>query len=167
MPWAREEGRFWGKTPIMPPPLQGFELQLFETFQTRDPAAPIVGTDIAATVGITIDWTLKGEELTDKCVRFGDPVWGGAGHGPLTVYRDVIGGSTRADATVSWSVETHVVKKVEHDGPNRRLRWAVTPVVQLIRKTVPKDGNLARAEVVYTASDTVRGAWMSKRDGHA
>ena len=69
-------------------------------------------------------------------------------------------GGLKPVGTVAWSVVTHVAKKVETDTPNQRQRWAVTPIVQLMRLFVSKDGSPPDDEVVYTASDTVRGNWM-------
>jgi hypothetical protein len=139
---------------------QEFDLEVFDTFQTNDPAAPITGTDIAGTVGVTINWNLKGTELTAKGVEFADALWQSPGHGPLTVYDNALGGGLKPVGTVAWSVVTHALKKIEPDTPNQRQRWAITPVIQLIRNFVPNDGRPPDAEVAFTASETVRGNWM-------
>ncbi len=141
---------------------QQFDLLVFETYQTKDPAAPLVGTHIECTVGVTIDWNLNRTELTGKGVEFLDPFWSGPGNGPMTVYDEAIGGGTQPVGTVSWSVATQVLKSVEEDAPNRRYRWAVTPELQLIRKFVSKLGEPPDTEITYTASDTVRGGWIPK-----
>lgn len=139
---------------------QEFDLEVFDTFQTNDPAAPIIGTDIAGTVGVTINWNLKGTELTAKGVEFADALWQSPGDGPLTVYDNALGGGLKPVGTVAWSVVTHALKKIEPDTPNQRQRWAITPVIQLIRNFVPNDGSPPDAEVAFTASETVRGNWM-------
>jgi hypothetical protein len=139
---------------------QQFDLSVFETYQTKDPAAPITGTEIEGTVSVTINWNLAGTELTDKDVQYSDASWSGAGNGPLTVYDDAMGGALVAIGTVAWTAQTHTLKKVETDTPNKQMRWAVTPVVQLIRNFKSKVGDPDDTEVTYTASDTVRGGWM-------
>ena len=78
--------------------------------------------------------------------------------GPLTIY-DPASSVLPPIGRVTWSIETHVLKKVETDTPNKRYRWAVTPMVQLIRQAKMTDGSPSTTGVVYTASDTVRGAW--------
>jgi hypothetical protein len=145
----------------MPPiPFQQFDLEVFDTFQTNDPAAPIAGTDIVAAVEVTINWNSPGTALTAKGVEFADAAWQSPGHGPLTVYDNVMGGGLQTVGTVAWSVVTHTLKRIEPDAPNRRQRWAITPVIQLIRSFVPHSGSPPNTEVAYTASETVRGNWM-------
>jgi hypothetical protein len=139
---------------------QQFDLQVFDTFQTNDPAAPIVGTDIVGTVGVTINWNPQGTDLTAKGVEFDDALWQSPGHGPLTVYDNALGGGLQEVGAVAWCVVTHTLKKIEPDTPNHRQRWAITPLVQLTRNFVPKDGSPPTATVAFTASDTVRGNWM-------
>jgi hypothetical protein len=141
---------------------QEFDLQLFETYQTKDPAAPITGTEIEGTVTVTVNWNLAGTELTDKGVEFSDPVWSSAGKGPFTVYDDVFGGGMKPIGTVEWKAATHAIKNVEADAPNKQVRWAITPVVQLIRTFKSSTGDPDDTEVTNTASDTVRGAWMAQ-----
>jgi hypothetical protein len=145
----------------MPPPgPQQFDLEVFDTFQTNDPAAPIAGTDIVGTVGVTINWNPQGTDLTAKGVDFAPALWQSPGCGPLTVYDNALGGGLQPVGTVTWSIITHVLKKIESDTPNQRQRWAITPVIQLMRSFVPKDGSPPDAEVAFTASETVRGNWM-------
>jgi hypothetical protein len=145
----------------MPPtPAQQFDLEVFDTFQTNDPAAPIAGTDIVGAVGVTINWNPPGTALTAKGVEFADALWQSPGPGPLTVYDNAMGGGLQPVGTVAWSVVPHTLKRIESDTPNRRQRWAITPVIQLIRRFVPNAGSPPEAEVAYTASDTVRGNWM-------
>lgn len=139
---------------------QQFDLSVFETYQTKDPAAPIVGTDIEGTVGVTINWNLNRTELTKQGVVFSAPLWLGPGNGPLSVYGDVLGGGLCPTGTVAWSVMTHTLKVVELDTPNKQFRWAITPVIQLIRTFTSKTGGPPDTEVADTASDTVRGGWM-------
>jgi hypothetical protein len=139
---------------------QQFDLSVFETYQTKDPAAPITGTEIEGTASVTINWNMAGTELTDKDVEYSDVLWTGPGNGPLTVYDAAIGGGMKAIGTVEWNAKTHTIKVVEADTPNRQIRWAITPVVQLIRTFKSATGDPDDTEVTYTASDTVRGGWM-------
>jgi hypothetical protein len=141
---------------------QEFDLQVFETYQTRDPAAPITGTEIEGSVTVTINWNLSGTELTDKDVEFSDVAWSAAGNGPFTVYDNALGGGMKPIGTVEWKAETHAIKKVEADTPNKQVRWAITPVVQLVRAFKSTTGDPNDTEVTYTASDTVRGGWMAQ-----
>lgn len=139
---------------------QQFDLQVFDTFQTNDPAAPLAGTDIVGTVGVTLNWNPQGTDLTARGVEFAPAAWQSPGRGPLTVYDNVVGGGLQPVGTVAWAVATHTLKTIQTDTPNRRQRWAITPVIQLIRTFVPKDCSPPDPEVAYTASDTVRGNWM-------
>jgi hypothetical protein len=139
---------------------QQFDLPVYDTYQTYDPAAPIVGTQIVGTVGVTINWNLSGTDLTADGVQFSDPLWTGPGNGPLNVFDNAIGGGLKQIGTVSWSIVTHVLKVVETDTPNGNIRWAITPVVQLIRAFTSTIGAPSDTEVVNTNSDTVRGGWM-------
>jgi hypothetical protein len=144
------------------PPLgpQQFDLSVFETYQTKDPAAPLAGTDIQGTVGVTINWNLNRTELTAQGVEFSAPLWLGPGNGPLTVFDDALGGGLRPIGTVAWSVVTHALKVVDPDPSNKQYRWAITPVIQLIRKFTSSTGGLPDTRITYTASDTVRGGWI-------
>jgi hypothetical protein len=139
---------------------QQFDLSVYETYQTKDPAAPITGTEIEGTVTVTINWNLAGTELTDKDVQYSDILWTGAGNGPLTVYDDALGGGMKAIGTVEWHAKTHTIKVVETETPNKQVRWAITPVVELVRTFKSTVGDPDDTGVTYTASDTVRGAWM-------
>jgi hypothetical protein len=139
---------------------QQFDLPVYETYNTKDPAAPITGIEIVGNVTVTINWNLAGTDLTDKDVVFSDPVWTAPGNGPLNVYDEAVGGGLKPIGTVAWSAQTHALKNVETDTPNKKVRWAVTPVVQLIRTVKSSTGDPDDIQVVYTASDTVRGAWM-------
>jgi hypothetical protein len=139
---------------------QQFDLSVFETYQTKDPAAPITGTEIEGAISVTINWNMNGTELTDKDVEYSDSLWIGAGNGPLTVYDEAIGGGLKPIGTVEWKTDTHTLKKVETDTPNKQVRWAITPVIQLIRTFKSTIGDPDDTEVAYTASDTVRGGWM-------
>jgi hypothetical protein len=141
---------------------QQFDLWVGETFQTNDPASPVTGIDISATVGVTIDWNLGGSELTNKGVEFSAPQWAGPGNGPFTIYNPV-SSIPPPIGRVSWSIETHVLKKMETDTPQNRYRWAVTPVVQLIRQVTMTDGSPSTTGVINTASNTVRGGWIQSR----
>jgi hypothetical protein len=141
---------------------QEFDLQLFETYQTKDPSAPITGTEIEGTVTVTVNWNLTGTELADKGVEFADAVWSAAGKGPFTVYDDVLGGGMKPIGTVEWKAATHAIKNVEADPSSKQVRWAITPVVQLIRTYKSSTGDPDDTEVTYTASDTVRGGWMTQ-----
>ena len=140
---------------------QQFNLPVGETFQTRDPAAPGTGVIISATVGITINWNNAHTELTDKGVEFDPPQWAETGCGPLTVYSSW-GDLPPPIGRVSWSIDTHLLTKTETDTPNKRYRWAITPVVQLHRQVTMTDGTPSSSVVAYTASDTVRGDWINQ-----
>jgi hypothetical protein len=137
-----------------------FDLQVFETYQTRDPAAPITGTEIQGTVTVTINWNPKGTELTDKDVVFSDAVWTGAGSGPLTVYDEALGGGLQPIGKVQWKALPRTLKVVETDTPNKQIRWAVTPLVDLVRTFKSSTGDPDDTQTTYTASDTVHGGWM-------
>lgn len=138
---------------------QNFDLWIGETFQTHDPASPVVGVDIAATVPVTINWNVAGTELTAADVVLSAPQWQGVGHGPLTLYNP-IGFALPPIGRVDWSVETHVIKKLETHPAGGRHRWAITPIVQLRRNIKMADGTPSSSGVVYTASDTARGGWF-------
>ncbi|HXQ82423.1 MAG TPA: hypothetical protein VN775_13980 [Opitutaceae bacterium] len=144
------------------PPLgpQQFDLSVSETYQTKDPAAPIVGTDIQGTVSATVNWNLNRTELTDQGVVFSDPSWLGPGCGPLTVYDDGIGGGLQPVGAVAWSLKTQVLRVVEADTPNKQYRWAITPVVQLIRTITSTIGKLPDTQVTGQDSQTVKGGWL-------
>ena len=144
---------------------QQFDMTVYETYQTKDPAAPITGTEIQGTVSVTINWNLNRTELTDQGIVFSDPVWLGAGNGPLAVYDDAIGGGLQQVGTVAWTVKTQAFKVVETDTPNNKYRWAITPEVQLVRTFTSKIGDPPDTQVTYTASDTVRGGWMQQPQG--
>jgi hypothetical protein len=144
---------------------QQFDMTVYETYQTKDPAAPITGTEIQGTVSVTINWNLNRTELTDQGVVFSDPVWLGQGNGPLAVYDDAIGGGLQQVGTVAWTIKTQALKVVETDTPNKLYRWAITPEAQLIRTFTSKIGDPSDTQVTYTASDTVRGGWMPQPQG--
>ena len=138
---------------------QPFDLWIGETFQTHDPATPIVGLDIAATVPVTVNWNAAGTGLTDDGVTFGTAQWQ-VGPGPFTIY-NAIGFALPPIGRVVWTVETHVLTKTEKDTPGNRTRLAVTPLVQLVRVITMTDGTPSSHGVVYSASTTVRGAWIA------
>jgi hypothetical protein len=139
-------------------PLQ-FDMQVFDTYQTNDPAAPIDGAHIVATISITINWNVAGTELTNAGVVFSAPVWIGPGGGPLNVYDNTMGGGLKLIGTVTWSVNADTLKRIDTDTANQRLRWMITPVLQLIRTFKPNDGSPPDIEVAYTNSDTSYGNW--------
>ena len=91
---------------------------------------------------------------------FSAPLWLGPGNGPLTVYDDALGGGPTPIGKVTWSILTHTLKVAELDKSNKQFRWAITPVVQLIRTFTSMTGGPANTQVVYTASDTAKGGWM-------
>jgi hypothetical protein len=143
-----------------PPPFmepQQFELAVYETYQTKDPAAPLTGSEIQGSVAITVTW---GAGPAPPAVSFEAPAWTTVGAGPLQVFDEEIGGA-KPIGTVSWSVVTHSIVKVEPDTPAKQSRWAITPVVQLVRTFAASDGSLPVTEVTYTASDTVKGDWFA------
>jgi hypothetical protein len=138
----------------MPP--QQFELTVYETYTTKDPKAPITGTEIQGNVGVTIDWGSGG--ASPPALTFDPASWLGAGAGPLTVYGDALG-DPKPVGTVSWDVATHSIAKTETNTPEKKSRWTITPIVQLVRTFTPCEGPQPDAEVTYTASDTAKGAW--------
>jgi hypothetical protein len=144
------------------PPLgpQQFNLQVFDTYRTGSPDEPVDGTHIVGVVQVTINWVLNQTALTAKGVEFGPPFWQGPGHGPLVVFSEEIGGISQPVGKVAWSMVTNALTVTEQDTASNRYRWAVTPVVQLIRTYTPDDGSPSDTEVAYTASETVRGAWQ-------
>ena len=144
----------------MPTGPQQFDLPVYETYLTRDPAEPLVGTDIEGTITVTINWNPAGTDLAEQGVAFSSPVWSGAVNGPLTVYDEAMGGGLQPVGTVSWSVRTQFSKAVEPDTPNKRFRWSVTPIIELVRTLKPTDGNQPDIEVTYTASDNAKGEWI-------
>jgi hypothetical protein len=143
------------------PPLgpQQFNLQVFDTYNTGSPNEPVDGTHIVGIVQVTIDWNLDRTDLTGKGVEFGDPFWQGPGNGPMIVYSEEIGSGPQPVGKVAWSLTTNALKDTDQDTPNKRFRWSITPVVQLVRTYTPNDGSPPDTEVVYTASDTVKGTW--------
>jgi hypothetical protein len=138
---------------------QQFNLQVFDTYNTGSPSEPLGGTQIVGDIQVTINWVLDQTDLTAKGVEFAAPFWQGSGHGPLVVYSEEIGGNSQPVAKVAWSVTTNALKETEEDTPNKRFRWVITPVVQLVRTYTPDDGSPPDIEIVNTASDTERGAW--------
>jgi|SRR5664279_1684976 hypothetical protein len=140
---------------------QQFNLQVFDTYNTGSPTEPLGGTHIVGIIQVTINWVLDQTDLTDKGVEYGAPFWQGPGNGPLVVYSEEIGGISQPVAKVAWSMVTNTLKEIEQDTPNHRCRWSITPVVQLVRTYTPDDGSPPDIEVVYTASDTEKGAWKT------
>jgi hypothetical protein len=138
----------------MPP--QQFELTVYETYQTKDPQAPITGTEIQATVGISIDWGTGGG--AQPAMTFDSPSWVGAGKGPMPVFGDALG-EPKPIGTIGWDVATHSVVKTETNTPEKKSRWTITPIVQLVRTFTPCEGTQPETEVTYTASDTAKGDW--------
>jgi hypothetical protein len=144
----------------MPTGSQQFDLPVYDSFQTKDPAAALVGTDIEGTVTVTINWNAAGTDLAPSGVVFSEAVWNAAGNGPLTVYDEAMGGGLQAIGTAAWSVSTSFSKTMKTDTPNKRYLWTVTPVVILTRKVTSTIGNPTVTEVAYTATDNVDGGWI-------
>lgn len=139
---------------------QQFDLMLYENYLTRDPAEPLVGSDIGGAVTVTINWNPGGTDLMDKGVEFSSTLWSGAGNGPLTVYDDAMGGVLQPVGTVAWAARTRFSKGMEPDTPNNRYRWTITLIAELVRTVTSKTGNQPETEVTYTASDTAKGGWI-------
>jgi hypothetical protein len=147
--------------PYNMPPLvpQQFDMEVYDSYQTHDPAAPIVGTDIQGTVSVTINWNANRTDLTDQGVQFSDVAWSASGNGPLTVYSDAIGGGLQPIGTVAWKVATSTLKSLETDTPNKQVRLTITPQVQLVRTLTSQIGDPPDTEVVNTATETAKGNW--------
>jgi hypothetical protein len=141
---------------------QQFDLTVYETYQTKDPAAPLTGTQIQGTITVTVNWNLAGTQLTDQGVTYSDTLWTGPGCGPFNVYDEALGGGLQVIGTVAWKTQTNTIKTVESDPTGNQVRWSVTPVITLVRTFKSSTGDPDDTEVTYTASDTVKGAWMPK-----
>lgn len=146
----------------MPSGPQQFDLVVYDTYKTGDPAAPIDGVNIQGTVTVTINWNPGGTDLTAEGVVFSGAVWGDAGSGPLTVYDEALGGGIQPVGTATWSVRTQSKKTMVPDTPNKRYRWTITPIVELVRTVTSTVGNPTDAEVVGNASDNAQGGWMAQ-----
>jgi len=144
----------------MPAGPQQFDLQVYDSYQTRDPAASLEGTDIRGSVTVTINWNAGGTDVTEPAVAFSAAQWSEAGSGPLAIFDEAVGGDLQPIGMVSWKVSTQFVKTMEPDTPNKRYRWTITPMVELIRTVLSTVGNPPDAEVAYTASDTAQGGWI-------
>jgi hypothetical protein len=140
---------------------QQFDLNLFETFDTKDPAAPQGGLNIQGQVGVTVNWNIAGTELTDKGVEYDAPLWLGPGCGPFTIFEEVLNQQPRPVGSVVWSVVTRTYKSVKQDPPNKRYRWSVTPVATLIRTVTSTQGKPPEITQVMSAKpDPIDGNWL-------
>ena len=141
---------------------QQFNLQVIESsFQTNNPALPIVGLDVLADVRVTIKWNDTGVALSTIQIDTGDPTkdgvtydqpeWQSPGAGPFDLYEQVMGGNLRKVGTVRWSLKAKTLVKTQSNPAARKTRVAVTPTIQLIR-TIERIGAAPEASVIYTAS---------------
>lgn len=136
---------------------QQFSLSVYETYSTKDPNGPLTGAEIEGSIDVTVQWAAAA--ASQPTLAFAAPSWIGCGAGPLAVYDDEIGG-LKPIGTVKWAVETHSIFKTEPNTPEKKARWTVTPVVQLVRTFTPSDGSPPDTQVTYTASDTAKGDWF-------
>ncbi len=144
---------------------QQFDLVVYDTYKTGDPAAPIDGIDIEGTVGVTVNWNSTGTDLTPQGVQFADASWGVAGNGPITLYDEALGGGVQPVGTVAWTVKTRFSKTMEPDTPNNRYRWTITPMVDLVRTVTSTIGNPKDIQVTGNASSNAKGAWIPQPQG--
>jgi hypothetical protein len=137
---------------------QQFEVDLSDQlFRTYNPADPIIGISVTATVPVIIPWNLARSELEkDKDVIFGFTRWSGAGAGPHDVYVEKLGGLKKI-GTVTWSIDTTCYKTVQ--GTDNHHRWLITPCPILSRTFTPLSGAPQIVEVMKNPQ-ACPGIWI-------
>lgn len=139
-------------------PLQ-FDLEVSDTFQTRAPNEPLVGTVIRVKAQVSVNWNLARTEIgAADGVTFSALRWLDAGRGPLPVHEIGFNG-TKKTGTISYEAVTGFFRVIQEDTAGNRYRWLVTPYIKLVRTFSPLEGAPTIAEAQH-AQGTAEGAWQ-------
>ncbi len=157
--------------------LQQFDLDVYESgYRTNNPADPIVGLDIHATVGVSIKWNATGTGLDPNGIDTSDPdkngvtydlpFWAGPGHGPFDIFQQGIV-DVKKIGTVSWSVTTKTLCLTEVDATGAQTRIAVTPTVILVRTTTLTGAGSSTDIADKSSPSPIYGNWVKRQPAGA